>query len=72
MLNRKKDWQRAEIICALRLTGTSMRGLSIASGLAPTTLNEALRKKWPKGERIIAAAIGVDASEIWPSRYSEQ
>ncbi|MFU2317843.1 helix-turn-helix domain-containing protein [Rahnella sp. PCH160] len=26
---------------------------------------------WPKGEKLIAEAIGVRAEIIWPSRYSE-
>ncbi|WP_233358209.1 helix-turn-helix domain-containing protein [Vibrio cholerae] len=24
---------------------------------------------WPKGERIIAEAIGMTPQEVWPSRY---
>lgn len=38
---------------------------------APTTLTNALARPWPKGERIIAQAIGVSPAEIWPSRYAK-
>ncbi|ROD80150.1 hypothetical protein C4Z03_027390 [Klebsiella pneumoniae subsp. pneumoniae] len=34
-------------------------------------MNNALDRRYPKGERIIASAIGVEPSEIWPSRYGE-
>lgn len=37
---------------------------------APSTLSQALRRRWPKGQQIIAEAIGVDPAEIWPSRYA--
>ncbi|WP_133822808.1 helix-turn-helix domain-containing protein [Rahnella sp. BIGb0236] len=29
----------------------------------------ALARPWPKGEMIIAKTIGIEAKEIWPSRY---
>ena len=60
----------ADIIAALKKKGTSVSALSRENGLASSTLGNALRFPWPKGEQIIAGAIGVDASEIWPSRYN--
>ena len=72
--NRKEkgsgDWHRADIIAALKKKGTSVSALSRENGLASSTLGNALRFPWPKVEQIIAGAIGVDASEIWPSRYN--
>jgi Ner family transcriptional regulator len=47
-----------------------VRQLSIAHGLRPATLGDAVYRSWPKGERIIADAIGVAPSVIWPSRYA--
>jgi Ner family transcriptional regulator len=29
----------------------------------------ALVRPWPKGELLIAEAIGISPAEIWPSRY---
>ena len=51
--------------------GTTLAGLSRNAGLNARTLNNALDRKYPKGERIIASAIGVEPSVIWPSRYCE-
>ena len=64
-----QDWHRADVVAALRNKGTSIRRLSIESGLSPNTLKSALQFKYPKGERIIANALGIKPEEIWPSRY---
>lgn len=65
-----KDWHRADIVAELRKAGWSLRRLAIHHGYAaPTTLTNALGRPWPKGERLIAEAIGVDPATIWPSRY---
>jgi Ner family transcriptional regulator len=69
---RASDWTNARIIYLLRERGTSVRQLSIASGLRPATLGDALYRSWPKGEKIIAAAIGVAPTVIWPSRYARR
>lgn len=69
MGTERQDWHRADIIAALRKKGTSVSALSREHGLASTTLANALRNPWPKGEKIIATAIGVKKEVIWPSRY---
>ncbi|KFC93459.1 helix-turn-helix domain-containing protein [Leminorella grimontii] len=65
----KQDWHPADIIAALRKTGTTLAALSRSAGLSSSTLANALVRPWPKGERIIADRIGVCPEEIWPSRY---
>lgn len=65
----KQDWHPADIIAAIKRKGTSLAALSRASGLASSTLANALTRRWPKGERLIAQAINVSPEEIWPSRY---
>lgn len=65
----KQDWHPADIIAALKRKGTSLSALSRASGLASSTLANALTRRWPKGERLIAQALNVSPEEIWPSRY---
>lgn len=62
------DWHAADIVAALRKRGWSLRRLSIAHGYAPNTISQAIHRPWPKGERVIADAIGVRAEDIWPSR----
>lgn len=62
-------WHKADIIAGLRKKGTSLAALSRAAGLSSSTLANALTRPWPKGEFLIAEALGVHPSEIWPERY---
>ncbi|MCO7261597.1 helix-turn-helix domain-containing protein [Dickeya zeae] len=66
---RKSDWHPADIIAALRKKGTSLSAVSRQAGLSSATLSNALYRPWPKGELLIARALGVRPEEIWPSRY---
>lgn len=63
------DWHSADIIEALKKRGTSLSAVSRNSGLASSTLGNALYRHWPKGERLIADALGITPEQIWPSRY---
>lgn len=65
----KTDWHPADIIAALHKRGTSLAAVSREAGLSSSTLANALSRPWPKGELLIARAIGVDAADIWPGRY---
>lgn len=65
----ESDWHPADIIAALKKQGTSMAAVSRNAGLASSTLTNALNRRWPKGERLIAEALGVTPEKIWPSRY---
>ncbi|EAA6444352.1 TPA: helix-turn-helix domain-containing protein [Salmonella enterica subsp. enterica serovar Liverpool] len=65
----QQDWHSADIIAGLRKRGTSLAALSRKSGLASSTLANALIRHWPKGERLIAEALGIAPEQIWPSRY---
>ncbi|MBJ7222576.1 MULTISPECIES: helix-turn-helix domain-containing protein [unclassified Brenneria] len=69
MTLRKHDWHPADIIAALRKKGTTLAAVSRAAGLSSSTLANALTRPWPKGEWLIADALGIHPSEIWPSRY---
>ncbi|MBE8597352.1 helix-turn-helix domain-containing protein [Xenorhabdus sp. BG5] len=72
MTHTQPDWHPAEIICALRKRGMTLAKLSRESGLSSSTLANALSRPWPKGEYIIATALEVAPSEIWPSRYFDR
>lgn len=75
LVSREKpgaDWHRADIVAALHKANLSLRALSQANGLSAGALNNALDRPWPKAERIIADAIGVEPSVIWPSRYERR
>ena len=68
-----KDWHRADIVAAVRKAGWTLRRLALHHGYAsPSTLVTALERPWPKGERLVAEAIGVSPATIWPSRYRDR
>ncbi|PIT09054.1 helix-turn-helix domain-containing protein, partial [Snodgrassella communis] len=61
MQKNTADWHRADIVAALKKQGWSIAALSREAGLSSNTLKTALAAPYLKGERIIAAAIGVAA-----------
>lgn len=61
--------RRAWIFYMLRLRGYTVGSLAKSHGLHPRNYTAALWKPYPKGERAIAAAIGVEPQAIWPERY---
>ena len=69
MKKSKKNMHRAYIIAAIREKGSTLAQLSIDAGLHPRTLGNALERKYPKGEKIIADFIGIPPQEIWPESY---
>lgn len=69
MKKHKKNMHRAYIVAAIKAKGSTLSQLSINAGLHPRTLNNALDRKYPKGEKIIADFIGMPVNEIWPERY---
>ncbi|MBU2673537.1 MULTISPECIES: helix-turn-helix domain-containing protein [Hafnia] len=70
MSAKNQDWHAEDIKAAVRKRGVTLSQLSRDAGLAPDTLRNVFRYHWPKGELIVAGAIGVDPATIWPSRYN--
>lgn len=71
--NNQRDWHRADIIAALHKKGWSIRQLAFKHGYAgSSSLSQALYRPFPKGERIIANAIGIPPEQIWPTRFQER
>ena len=68
-MNKKQDMHSADIIAAIKKRKGSLAAVSREAGLSSGTLANALKKPWPKGEFIIAAALELHPSDIWPSRY---
>lgn len=66
------DWHPAYIVAEVHVKGVTLRELSLGAGLKKDSLKNALYRKCPKYERIIADAIGVSPAEIWPSRYTRK
>jgi Ner family transcriptional regulator len=67
----RRDWHKSDIKAALEKAGWTLRRLSMHAGYKnPASLQRALRKPWPKAERLIADALGLEPWDIWPSRYT--
>lgn len=68
----QKDWHKADIKASLEKAGWSLRQLSFHHGYKnSSTLKGVFQTPWPKGERLIAEAIGHSPQEIWPTRYDD-
>lgn len=68
----REDWHPADIKAALEKAGYSLSKLAFEHGLKDSSgLSVAMVRSFPKGEKRIAAALGVHPKEIWPSRYHE-
>ena len=72
MRRMRQDWDPIDIIAALRKGGFTLRGLDREHGLKPNTMVRALRMRRPECETIIADALRVSASRIWPTRYRKK
>lgn len=70
MTIERVDMHRIDIVAALHKKELTVKGLSEEAGLAPSTLSNVFSRPWPKGERIIANALGMNPSDIWPCRYN--
>ena len=68
----REDWHPADIVAALRKAGWSLRRLSVHHGYYPTAMSRVTQSPWPKGERLIAEAIGIQPEEIWPERHAKR
>jgi len=68
-----QDWHPADIGAALKKNGWTFASLARHHGYAARqTLHRVKVTPWPKGEAIIAEAIGVKPEVIWPSRYLDK
>lgn len=64
-----EDWHRFDITAALKKAGTNLSKLSEVRGYSRNNLRNALYRPYPKAEKIIADALGLEPKDIWPSRY---
>ncbi len=67
----RADWDAEDVKAAVRKSPyKSFASLGRAHGLEPGTMRAALTKSAPRYEMIIAAALGLQPHDIWPSRYT--
>ena len=67
-----ENWDKDDILYALRKKGWTLRKVSLEFEVNQSTLRNALYRDYPKGERIIAAVLGRKPEEIWKSRYEKR
>ncbi len=67
----REDWHPADIKAALNKRDWTLAALAASHGLEKSTITHALQRSYPKAEQIIAEAIGVCPSEIWPTRWNQ-
>jgi len=66
---KKEDWHPADVLAALKKRGKTLAGLSRAHGYHATAAGKALKRPWPALEALIAAELGLEPEDIWPTRY---
>lgn len=64
-----RNWTRTDIVFALRRRGTTAAALAKAEGLSRNTLYSGMERRYPKVQRIIAAALKLEPRDIWPEWY---
>ena len=62
------DWHPADVKAALEKRGVSLRALAAEYGYSH--IQRVLTSHWWAAEQVVAKALGVPASQIWPSRYA--
>lgn len=60
-----RAWVRYE----LAKKGRTLAGVAAEAGVGTSTIYSAFRKPYPRMEWLIASAVGVAPSAIWPERY---
>lgn len=68
----QQDWTKEYIKYRIRELFGSMTDMAHCYGLHPSVIRRALRVPYPKVDRVIARALRVEPSEIWPSRYAHE
>lgn len=64
------DWHPADVKAALEKKGVSLRSLAIRYGYSH--FQRVLTSPWWAVEQLVAAELGIPASQIWPSRYQSK
>jgi len=60
------------VVYELAQIGLSVAEVARQAGLQSQSLKPVLHRRWPRGQQLIAAALGRAPEQIWPSRYQKQ
>ena len=64
-----QSWDRHSILAEIKRRFGSLQALADRAGIGAAHLSVALGAPYPKGERVIARALGVPVHLLWPDRY---
>lgn len=65
-----RTWHVEQIKAAVRMSGTTLKNLSLANGLPPASCSFALNNPHQAAEIAIAQFLGVPLNELWPDRWT--
>lgn len=68
----RPDMHKEDVLCALHKLGWTLNELAVINGMSRSSLGHAFAYQRPRCEAIIAAALGLQPWDIWPSRYRDQ
>ncbi|KPF98837.1 hypothetical protein IP86_10990 [Rhodopseudomonas sp. AAP120] len=66
---QRRTWDRYSIKAEIERRGESLTGLAIDADLEKSACRVALVRRNIRGEKVIAAFLGVSVEELWPDRY---
>lgn len=69
------DWDAPRFLYELRKAGLTWEKVGeFAEGEAIKGggCRQAIKRRWPRAEKAIAKALGIDPAIIWPSRYERE
>lgn len=66
-----EGWHPADIIAAVRKSGSTMMEVAIAAGFHPSALSHCLRFPVPDANKAIAAHLDKHVHELWPQWFDE-
>lgn len=66
---KNADWPATKVRAEIIVRGLTLRGISRKAKLNDAAASVALRRPFPRVEKAVADALGMEPFQIWPSRY---
>ena len=63
--------RRAWVKYQIHMQGRTMSAVADEAGVKRQTLYQAFQRSYPRMEKIIADAVGLEPAVLWPERYDE-
>ena len=66
-----KGWHPADIVAAVRKSGSTMMEIAIAAGFHPSALSHCMRFPVPEANRAIADHLDKSLHDLWPDWFDQ-